>query len=151
MIDCNKIYSMVLTDDDGKTYKSDFVKIYNTKLHRLDWTKEVVLDMKIESHELVISEPEAGTPPEMPLAAVAAKATKIIQEEKRKKAIEKEWMQLTDEVCKAVKKGESYIYVKSLWMEDEKRLIEMGYEVSKIDTENGRVWKIRWAEPFYLS
>lgn len=151
MIDCSKIYKMVLTDDDGKTYKSDFVKIYNTELRRLNWTKEVVLNMEIESHELVIGDPNAETPPEMPSAEVAAKATKIIQEEKRKKALEKEWTQLTDEACKAIKKGESYIWVKTLWMENEKRLIEMGYEVSKIDTDNGRVWKIRWAESLYLS
>lgn len=150
MLDFMKTYKMVLTDDDGNTYKSDNVRLMNADIHSVG-PEELYAEIMVSAPRFMIEMNEAGTPPEMPLAAVAAKATKIIQEEKRKKALEKEWMQLTDEVCKAVKKGESYIYVKSLWMENEKRLIEMGYEVSKIDTENGRVWKIRWAEPFYLS
>ena len=147
MIDCTKKYKVVLTDEDGNVHKSDNVEIQDANVYFTGC--EDFAEIKLVMWKLCTE--NAETPPEMPLAAVAAKATKIIQEEKRKKALEKEWVQLIDEVCKAVKKGESYIYVKSLWMEDEKRLIEMGYEVSKIDTDNGRVWKIRWAEPFYLS
>lgn len=150
MLDFMKTYKMVLTDDDGNVYKSNNVKLMNADIHSVG-PEELYAEIMVSAPRFMIEMNEAGMPPEMPLAAVAAKATKIIQEEKRKAALEKEWVQLTDEVCKAVKKGESYIYVKSLWMENEKRLIEMGYEVSKIDTENGRVWKIRWAEPFYLS
>ena len=150
MLDFIKTYKMVLTDDEGNTYKSDNVKVMNADIHSVG-PEELYAEIMVSAPRFMIEMNEAGAPPEMPLAEVAAKATKIIQEEKRKAAIEKEWTELTDEVCKAVKKGESYIYVKSLWMENEKRLIEMGYEVSKIDTDNGGVWKIRWAEPFYLS
>lgn len=150
MLDFIKTYKMVLTDDEGNTYKSDNVKVMNADIHSVG-PEELYAEIMVSAPRFMIEMNEAGTPPEMPLAEVAAKATKIIQEEKRKAAIEKEWTELTNEVCKAIKKGESYIYVKTLWMENEKRLIEMGYEVSKIDTENGRVWKIRWAEPFYLS
>lgn len=147
MIDCTKEYKVVLTDEDGNIYKSDNVEIRDANVYFTGC--EDFAEIKLVMWKLCTE--NAETPPEMPLAEVAAKATKIIQEEKRRKATEKEWVQLTDEVCKAIKKGESYIYVKSLWMENEKRLIEMGYEVSKIDTDNGGVWKIRWAEPFYLS
>jgi hypothetical protein len=52
-------------------------------------------------------------------------------------------------VCKAIKKGENYIHVNSLWIENETRLIEMGYEVSRVDLSHE--WIIRWAKPFYLS
>ncbi len=149
MLDCTKTYKMVLTDDDGNIYKSDNVEIRNANIYFTGYEADKFAEIELVMRRLCIE--EAETPPEMPLAAVAAQATKIIQEEKRKKALEKEWMQLTDEVCKAIKKGESYIWVKALWIENEKRLIEMGYEVSKIDTDNGHVWKIRWAEPFYLS
>ena len=151
MLDCMKKYQLVLPDKDGNVYKSGNVDISESRAYDIEKDGRLMtLDMHLVAWGFQQTN-RAGTPPEMPLAEVAAKATKIIQEEKRKAAIEKEWTELTNEVCKAIKKGESYIYVKTLWMENEKRLIEMGYEVSKIDTENGRVWKIRWAEPFYLS
>lgn len=147
MIDCMKKYKMVLTDDDGNVYKSDNVEIQNANVYfpgcKEGKNAEIVLVMR----ELCIE--EAGTPSEMPTAAVAAKATKIIQEEKYKAAVEEQWVSLTEMVCKAVKKGESYIHVNSLWMENEARLIEMGYEVSRVDLSHE--WIIRWAKPFYLS
>ena len=150
MLNFEKIYKMVLVDDEGNTYKSDNARLINADIHSVG-PEELYAEITVSAPKFMIEMNEAETPPEMPLAATAAKATKIIQEEKYKAAIEEQWVNLTEMVCKAIKKGESYIIVKSLWMENETRLIEMGYEVSKIDTDNGGVWKIRWAEPFYLS
>ena len=149
MLDCIKTYKMVLTDEDGNVYKSDNVEIRNANVYFTGREADKFAEIELVMRRLCIE--EAETPPEMPLAATAEKATKIIQEEKYKAAIEEQWINLTEMVCKAIKKGESYIIVKSLWIENETRLIEMGYEVSIIDTDNGRVWKIRWAPPFYLS
>lgn len=141
---------MVLSSIDGEiVYKSDSVHVVESEAYDFERNGRVTAEIRMTAREVEIE--TAEKPPEMPLAATATQATKIIQEKKRKAAIEKEWTQLIDEICKAIKKGESYIWVKTLWMENEKRLIEMGYEVSKIDTENGRVWKIQWAPPFYLS
>ena len=143
MIDCSKTYSMVLTDDDGNVHKSDNVEIRDANVYFTGC--EDFAEIKLVMRGLCIE--EAETPPEMPTAATAEKATKIIQEEKYKAAIEEQWINLTEMVCKAVKKGESCIFVNSLWLKNEARLIEMGYEVSKINSQ----WKIQWAPPFYLS
>ena len=147
MLDCMKTYKMILTDDDGNVYKSDNVEIRNANVYFTGREADKFAEIELVMRELCIE--NAETPPEMPLAATAAKATKIIQEEKYKAAIEEQWINLTEMVCKAIKKGESCIIVKSLWMENETRLTEMGYEVSKLD--NSHEWKIRWAPPFYLS
>ena len=147
MIDCMKNYKMVLTDDDGNVYKSDNVEIRDANVYFPGCKEDMFAEVELVMRRLCIE--NAEKPPEMPLAEVAAKATKIIQEEKFKAAIEEQWVNLTEMVCKAVKKGESYIHVNSLWMENEKRLIEMGYEVSRVDLSHE--WIIRWAKPFYLS
>jgi len=148
MIDCMKKYKMVLSSTDGEiVYKSDNVQVDRAQVYNIerDWqmTAEIAMTawgVKVEG---------AGMPPEMPSAEAAAKATKIIQEEKYKVAIEEQWANLTEMVCKAIKKGESYIHVNSLWMENEIRLIEMGYEVSRVDLSHE--WIIRWAKSFYFS
>jgi hypothetical protein len=120
----------------------------NADIHSVG-PEELYAEIMVSAPRFMIEMNEAGTPPEMPLATVAAQATKIIQEEKYKAAVEEQWVSLTEMVCKAVKKGESYIHVNSLWIENEKRLIEMGYEVSRVDFSHE--WIIRWAKPFYLS
>jgi hypothetical protein len=139
---------MILADDDGNVYKSDNVRLMNAQVHNVG-REELYAEIMVSAQGFKIEMNEAETPPEMPLATVAAKATKIIQEEKYKAAIEEQWVNLTEMVCKAIKKGESYIHVNSLWMENETRLIEMGYEVSRVDLSHE--WIIRWAKPFYLS
>ena len=148
MINFEKIYKMILTDDEGNTYKSDNVRLMNVDIHSVG-PKELYAEIMVSAPRFMIEMNEAATPPEMPLAATAEKATKIIQEERYKAAIEEQWVNLTEMVCKAIKKGESYIVVKSLWLQNEVRLTEMGYQVSKIDDGHG--WRIRWAPPFYLS
>lgn len=148
MIDCMKKYKMVLTDDDGNVYKSDNVDISGSRGYNIEKDGCMTADMHLIAWGFR-RESVAGTPPEMPTAEVAATASKIIQEEKYKAAIKEQWISLTEMVCKAIKKGESYIHVNSLWMENEKRLIEMGYEVSRVDLSHE--WIIRWAKPFYLS
>lgn len=147
MLDCMKKYKMVLTDDDGNVYKSDNVEIRNANIYFPGCEEGKFAEIELVMRGLCIE--NAELPPEMPTAAVARKATKIIQEEKYKVAIEEQWVNLTEMVCKAIKKGESYIHVNSLWMENEKRLVEMGYEVSRVDLSHE--WIIRWTAPFYLS
>ena len=148
MIDCMKKYKMVLSSTDGEiVYKSDSVQINHTQAYDIERNGQMTADIAMTAWGVKVE--NAGTPPKMPSAEVAEKATKIIQEERYKAAVEEQWVSLTEMVCKAIKKGESYIIVKSLWMENEKRLIEMGYEVSRLD--NSHEWKIRWAKPFYLS
>ena len=147
MIDCMKNYKMVLTDDDGNVYKSNNVEIRDANVYVPGRKEDMFAEIKLVMRRLHIEEVEK--PPEMPMAEVAQKATKIIQEERYKAAVEEQWISLTEMVCKAIKKGESYIHVNSLWMENEKRLIEMGYEVSRVDLSHE--WIIRWAKPFYLS
>lgn len=143
-----KKYKMVLTDEDGNTYKSDNVRVMNADIHSVG-QEELYAEIMVSAPRFMIEMNEAETPPEMPTAEVAATASKIIQEEKYKAAIKEQWISLTEMVCKAVKKGESYIHVNSLWMENEIRLTEMGYEVSRVDLSHE--WIIRWAKPFYLS
>ena len=147
MLDCMKTYKMVLSDDDGNVYKSNNVEIRNANVYFTGRDIDKFAEIELVMRRLCIE--EAETPPEMPLAATAEKATKIIQEEKYKAAIEEQWINLTEMVCKAIKKGESYIIVRSLWLQNEARLTKMGYEVSRLD--NSHEWKIRWAAPFYLS
>ena len=147
MLDCMKKYSMILTDNEGNTYKSNNVEIRNANVYHTGCKEDMFAEIELVMRRFCIE--EAGTPPEMPTAEVAATASKIIQEEKYKAAIEEQWINLTEMVCKAIKKGESYIHVNSLWMENEIRLTEMGYEVSRVDLSHE--WIIRWAKPFYLS
>lgn len=148
MIDCMKKYKMVLSSTDGEiVYKSDNVQVDRAQVYSIERNGQVTAEIEMTAWGMKVE--EAETPPEMPSAEVAKKATKIIQEEKHKAAIEEQWINLTEMVCKAIKDGKSYITVKSLWMENEARLIEMGYEVSRIDLS--QEWMIRWAAPFYLS
>ena len=148
MIDCMKKYKMVLSSTDGEiVYKSDSVQIDHTQVYNIERNGQMTAEIAMTAWGIKVE--NAETPPEMPTAEVAEKATNIIREEKYKAAIEEQWVNLTEMVCKAVKKGESYIHVNSLWMENEKRLIEMGYEVSRVDLSHE--WIIRWAPPFYLS
>lgn len=147
MLDCMKTYKMVLSDEDGNVYKSNNVEIRNANVYFTGRDIDKFAEIKLVMRRLRIE--EAETPPEMPLAETAAQATKIIQEERYKAAIEEQWINLTEMVCKAIKKGESYIIVKSLWLQNEARLTEMGYKVSRLD--NSHEWKIQWAPPFYLS
>ena len=146
MLDCMKKYKMVLTDDDGNVYKSDDVEIRDANVYFTGREEDKFAEIELVMRRLCIE--EAETPPEMPTAEVARKATKIIQEEKYKAAIEEQWINLTEMICKAIKKGESYIRVNSLWTENETRLTKMGYEVSKFDC---REWEIQWAKLFRLS
>ena len=141
MLDCMKKYKMVLSSVDGEiVYKSDCVDVDRAQIYSID-ERDGQVTAEIEMTIRGIKVETMETPPEMPIAAVAAKATKIIQEEKYKAAIEEQWGNLTETICKAIKKGESYITVKSLWIENETRLTEMGYEVFKFDC---REWEIRW-------
>lgn len=147
MIDCMKKYKMVLSSLDGEVvYKSDYVDIDHAQAYNVERDGQMTAEIAITAWGMKVE--EAGTAPEMPLAAVAATASKIIQEEKYKAAIKEQWVNLTEMVCKAIKKGESYIHVNSLWMENEKRLIEMGYEVSRVDLSHE--WIIRWVEPDFI-
>ena len=148
MLNFEKTYKMVLIDDEGNVYKSDNVRLMNVDIHSVG-PEELYAEIMVSAPRFMIEMNEAGTPPEMPTAEVALQATKIIQEEKYKAAIEEQWVNLIEMVCKAIKKGESYIHVNSLWMENEIRLTEMGYEVSRVDLSHE--WIIRWAKPFYLS
>ena len=148
MIDCMKKYKMVLSSTDGEiVYKSDSVQIDHTQAYNIERNGQMTAEIAMTAWGIKVE--NAETSPEMPLATVAAAASKIIQEERYKAAVEEQWISLTEMVCKAIKKGESYIHVNSLWMENEKRLIEMGYEVSRVDLSHE--WIIRWAKPFYLS
>ena len=125
MIDCMKKYKMVLTDDEGNVYKSDNVDIDHAQAYNIEQNGQMTAEIAVTAWGMKVE--EAEMPPEMPLAAVAAKATKIIQEEKRKAAIEKEWSRLTDEICKAVKAGDEKIYSKVIFGENKERLEKMGY------------------------
>ena len=141
MLNFEKTYKMVLVDDEGNTYKSDNVRLMHADIHSVG-PEELYAEIMISAPRFLIEMNGAATPPEMPTAGVARKATTIIQEEKYKAAIEEQWINLTEMVCKAIKKGESYIHVNSLWMENEIRLTEMGYEVSRVDLSHE--WIIRW-------
>lgn len=127
MLDCMKKYKMVLTDDDGNIYKSDNVEIRNANVYFTGREEDKFAEIKLVMRRLRIE--EAGMTSEMPLAAVAAAATKIIQEEKRRAAIENEWTRLTNEICKAVKAGDEKIYSRVMFEENKERLEEMGYHL----------------------
>ena len=127
MIDCMKKYQLTLTDNDGNVYKSGNVDISESRVYDIEKDGRLMtVDMHLVAWGFQQTN-KAGTPPEMPTAEVAAAASKIIQEEKRKAAIEKEWTRLTDEICKAVKAGDEKIYSKVVFGENKERLEEMGY------------------------
>lgn len=141
MLDCMKKYKMVLVDDDGNVCKSDNVEIRDANIY-FTGRENKFAEIKLVARELRIE--EAETPPEMPTAEVARKATKIIQEEKRKAAIEKEWTRLTNEICKAVKAGDEKIYSKVVFGENRDRLEEMGYHLALINAGTFE-HRIAWA------
>lgn len=144
MLDFMKTYKMVLTDDEGNVYKSDNVRLMNAEIHSVG-PEELYAEIMVSAPRFMIEMNEAETPPEMPTAAVAAKATKIIQEEKRDKEIVEEWEKLTKEICQAVKHGEEEITVKAIYLVNKERLMKMGYEVNR-DSCN-YVFRISWVEP----
>lgn len=137
-----KTYKMVLTDDDGNIYKSNNVEIRDANVYFTGCETDMFAEIKLVMRRLCIE--NAETPPEMPLATVAATASKIIQEEKRRAAIEKEWMRLTDEICKAVKAGDEKIYSKVVFGENKERLEEMGYHLALINAGTFE-HRIAWA------
>lgn len=147
MLDFMKTYKMVLTDDEGNTYKSDNVRLMNAEIHSVG-PEELYAEIMVSAPRFMIEMNGAETSPEMPTAAVAAKATKIIQEEKRDKEIAEEWEKLTKEICQAVKRGEEEITVKTIYVINKERLIRMGYEVNR-DSCN-YVFRIRWVEPEFM-
>ena len=144
MIDCMKKYKMVLVDDDGNVYKSDNVRLMNTQVHNVG-REELYAEIMVSAQGFKIEMNGAELPPEMPTAAVAAKATKIIQEEQRDKEIAEEWEKLTREICQAVKRGKEEITVKTIFIANKERLMKMGYEVDR-DSCN-YVFRIGWVEP----
>lgn len=144
MINFEKTYKMVLIDDEGNTYKSDNARLMNADIHSVG-PEELYAEIMVSAPRFMIEMNEAGTPPEMPTAAVARKATKIIQEEKRDKEIAEEWEKLTREICQAVKRGEEEITVKTIYVINKERLIRMGYEVNRDSCSY--VFRIRWGEP----
>ena len=143
MLNFEKTYKMVLTDDEGNIYKSDNVRLMNADIHSVG-QEELYAEIMVSAPRFMIEMNEAGTPPEMPTAAVARKATKIIQEEKRNKEIAEEWEKLTKEICEAVKRGEEEITTPAIYIVNKERLIKMGYEVSKDSCVYE--FRIRWAE-----
>ena len=143
MLDCMKKYKMILVDDDGNVYKSDNVEIRNANVYLPGCKEDMFAEIELVMRRLHIENVE--TPPEMPTAAVAAKATKIIQEEKRDKEIAEEWEKLTKEICQAVKRGEEEITVKTICIANKERLMKMGYEVNRDSCHY--VFRIRWVEP----
>jgi hypothetical protein len=138
-----KKYKMILADDDGNVYKSDNVKLMNAQVHNVG-REELYAEIMVSAQGFKIEMNEAETPPEMPTAAVAAKATKIIQEEKRDRNIAEEWEKLTKEICQAVKRGEEEITVKTICIANKERLMKMGYEVNRDSCHY--VFRIRWVE-----
>lgn len=144
MINFEKTYKMVLTDDEGNTYKSDNARLMNADIHSVG-PEELYAEIMVSAPRLMIEMNEAGTPPEMPTAAVARKATKIIQEEKQNKEIAEEWKKLTKEICEAVKHGKEEITVRTIYTANKERLIKMGYGVSRDSCTF--VFRIRWVEP----
>ena len=144
MINFEKTYKMVLTDDEGNTYKSDNARLMNADIHSVG-PEELYAEIMVSAPRHMIEMNEAGTPPEMPTAVVARKATKIIQEEKRDKEIAEEWKKLTKEICEAVKRGEEEITVRTIFTINKERLMKMGYEVSRDSCVY--VFRIRWVEP----
>lgn len=146
MINFEKTYKMILTDDEGNTYKSDNARLMNADIHSVG-PEELYAEIMVSAPRFMIEMNDAGTPPEMPTAAVARKATKIIQEEKRDKEIAEEWKKLTKEICEAVKRGKEEITVKTIFTVNKKRLMKMGYEVYR-DTCTF-VFRIRWVEPVF--
>ena len=143
MINCMKKYKMVLSSTDGEiVYKSDSVYIDESEAYDFERNGRVTAEIRMTAREVEIE--TAEKPPEMPLAATAAQATKIIQEKKRKAAIEKEWSRLTDEICKAVKAGDEKIYSKVVFGENKERLEKMGYHL--VMTNMGTFeYRIAWA------
>ena len=128
MIDCMKKYKMILSSLDGEIiYKSDNVQVDRAQVYSIERDGQMTAEITMTAWGMKVE--EAGTPPEMPTAEVAAAASKIIQTEKCKAAIEKEWTRLTDEVCKAVKAGDEKIYSKVAFGENKERLEEMGYHL----------------------
>ena len=144
MLDCMKKYKMVLTDEDGNVYKSDNVDISGSRGYNIEKDGQMTADMHLIAWGFR-QESVAETPPEMPTATVAAKATKIIQEEKRDKGIAEEWKKLTREICEAVRQGKEEITVEAIYIANKERLMKMGYEVNR-DSCN-YVFRIRWVEP----
>lgn len=142
MLDCTKTYKMVLTDDDGNIYKSNNVEIRDANVYFTGRDIDKFAEIKLVMRRLRIE--EAETPPEMPLATVAATASKIIQEEKRKAAIEKEWTRLTEEVCKAVKAGDEKIFSRVIFEENKERLEKMGYYLV-MSNAGVSEYRIAWA------
>ena len=141
MLDFMKTYKMILTDDEGNVYKSNNARLMNTDIHSVG-PEELYAEIMISAPGFMIEMNGAEMPPEMPLAAVAAKATKIIQEEKRDKEIAEEWEKLTKEICQAVKRGEEEITVKTIYLVNKERLMKMGYEVNRDSCDY--VFRIEW-------
>lgn len=130
MIDCMKRYKMVLSSTDGEiVYKSDNVQVSHAQVYDTERNRQFMAEIEMTAREMKVE--VAETPPEMPTAAVARKATKIIQEEKRDKEIAEEWEKLTKEICEAVKRGKEGITVKTIYTINKERLMKMGYEVYK--------------------
>ena len=143
MIDCMKKYKMVLSSLDGEiVYKSDNVLIDRAQVYNIERDGQMTAEIAMTAWGMKVE--EAGTPPEMPTAAVAKKATKIIQEEKRDKEIAEEWEKLTRDICEAVKHGEEEITVKTIYLVNKERLMKMGYEVNRDSCHY--VFRIRWVE-----
>lgn len=145
MLNFEKTYKMVLTDDEGNTYKSDNARLMNADIHSVG-PEELYAEILVSAPRFMIEMNEAGMAPEMPLAAVAAKATKIIQEEKRKTAIEREWKKLVVDIYHAIKQGRQYILLPALFKENKIRLEKKGYKVIK-EKCNSYEWEISWMEP----
>lgn len=144
MIDCMKKYKMVLSSTDGEiVYKSDNVQVNSSQAYSIGLNDQITAEIEMTARGMKVE--EAETPPEMPSAEVAAKATKIIQEEKRDKNIAEEWEKLTKEICQAVKRGEEEITVKTICIANKERLMKMGYEVNRDSCHY--VFRIRWVEP----
>lgn len=142
MLNFEKTYKMVLTDDEGNTYKSDNARLMNVDIHNVG-PEELYAEIMVSAPRLIIEMNGAATPSEMPTAEVAAKASQIIQMENRKKSVEKEWLRLTNEVCKAIKAGDEKIYFKIMFEENKMRLKKMGYHL--VMTNPGTVeFRISW-------
>lgn len=138
MINFEKTYKMVLTDEDGNVYKSDNVEIRDANVYSTMYKEDMFAEIKLVMRGLRIK--EAETSPRMPTAEEARLAANVIQEEKRKKAIEEEWNWLIGLVCTAVRNGNEYVNTGRVCDENKLRLIELGYDVRKED----RHWRIGW-------
>lgn len=147
MLNFEKTYKMVLVDDEGNTYKSDSARLMNADIHSVG-PEELYAEILVSAPRFMIEMNEAGMPPEMPTATVAAKASQIIQMENRKQLVEEEWLRLTNEVCKAVKAGYGKIYSKVFFKENKERLEKMGYHL--VITNSGTFeYRIAW-ERIYM-